>query len=131
MSKEKGEKDQIESIENKKENKGKVSQKEEKLENIIREDLIIRYNEENEIFKKEKDELSRREEEIVKNIKDKDVILQDLIIKNKKLYSQLDEIQKEVDNKLDKISTKKVAHKEKILQEQKYMKDSENLQGRY
>ena len=128
MSKENKE---IKKSEEKKEDKKNTKDvKEDKLENLKKEELLLKHKEESEKFLMEKMEKMKIIGDLNKNIETKETVLSELTQKNRKLYKQLEEMQKEIDEKLEKVSSKKVAHREKVIQEQKLMSQNENSKGK-
>lgn len=86
--------------------------KEEKLENFKKEDLITKLSEEKEQIKKKNEETIKEIKTVTDKIDENEKKLVDYSNNNKKLYSQLEELKKEVDEKLEHVSTKRIADKE-------------------
>jgi len=98
--------------ETKKKPEEKTQSKEEKLENFKKEELILKFSEEKEQFKKKKEENSKEIKIITDKIDENDKRLIDYSNKSKKLFSYLEELRNEVDEKLDHVSIKRIAEKE-------------------
>jgi hypothetical protein len=87
----------------KKEKKVTINHKVNPLDNVKREDLIIKLKDYEEKFKLEKDETKRAVESKNKELENKERTMIMIGNTNKKLLTELDELRREVDEKLDKI----------------------------
>ena len=97
-----------------KKTEGKNQLKEEKLENLKQEDLIVKYTEEIKLFKKNINEKNKEIDHICDQIKEKEKKISDYSHKNKKLHSQLEQLKSELDHKLNHIETRKIGEIEYI-----------------
>ena len=70
----------------------------QKLENLKKEELLLKHKEESEKFLMEKMEKMKIIGDLNKNIETKETVLSELTQKNRKLYKQLEEMQKEISN---------------------------------
>jgi hypothetical protein len=84
-----------------------------------KEELILKIKEFEEKLKLEKEEKKKQQEQKNKELEAKDKIIISLGSTNKKLLSELEELKKEVDDKLDKIGMKQISEKERDMQRKK------------
>jgi len=86
---------------------------------LKKEDLILKLKEFEEKLKFEKEDKRKQIELKNKEIEEKDKLIFSIGGKNRKLLAELEELKKEVDDKLDKIGMKQLAEKEKEIQKKK------------
>lgn len=101
---------------------GNIINQENKLgvyDNMRKEDLITKLKDIEEKFKAEKEDKKKQIESKNKELESKDKLIFSIGGTNKRLLNELDDLKKEVDEKLDKIGMKQLAEKEKEIQKKK------------
>lgn len=89
------------------------------VEKLKRDDLLMRVKASEEKLKAEKEEKKKLMESIQKEMENKDRVITSIAGTNKKLLSELDNLKKEVDEKLDKIDIRQKQDREKEKEKKK------------
>lgn len=114
-------------VDPKEETTNKISNTKDPLDKLKKEDLIIKIKEYEEKLKQEKEEKKKLIETKNKELENKDKVIFSVGGTNKKLLIELEELKKEVDEKLDKIGLKQIKDTEKEIEMKKKQQPLEHL----
>ena len=114
-------------IDHKEENNTKITTSRDPLDKLKKEDLIVKVKEFEDKLKFEKDERKKQIEVKNKEIESKEKVIFTIAGTNKKLVNELEDLKKEVDEKLDKIGLKQLKETEKEIEMKKKQQPLEHV----